>query len=223
MDQYYARVTALQSEAKTRADADAGKANLAGGNDFTGKQTFENTVTFTGATGFNAKVTNAPAAPTAGVGGDVPNTYWVDTYYARVTALQSEVKTRADAVSNLQNQINGKQPAGNYVTASQIASGIFDGSQGSTTSGTIVGGTWMRVGNTLTQNLVIENIGGGTVTFPFAFSGNNNQVTVIVQDGTGSNNTYTTGSITTTGTGIHASGGGGTGRLHLTVSGPYGT
>ena len=187
------------------------------------EQTVSGPVTFTGATGFNAKVTNAPAAPTAGVGGDVPNTYWVDTYYARVTALQSEVKTRADAVSNLQNQINGKQPAGNYVTASQIASGIFDGSQGSTTSGTIVGGTWMRVGNTLTQNLVIEHIGGGTVTFPFAFSGNNNQVTVIVQDGTGSNNTYTTGSITTTGTGIHASGGGGTGRLHLTVSGPYGT
>lgn len=104
-----------------------------------------------------------------------------------------------------------------------VASGLFDGSQGSTTSGTIVGGTWMRVGNTLTQNLVIKNIGGGTVTFPFEFSGNDDQVTVFVQDGTGSNNTYTTGSITTTGTGIHAAGGGGTGRLHLTASGPYGT
>lgn len=131
--------------------------------------------------------------------------------------VSDEATLRANADTALQNQINGK------LDSSFVASGIFDGSQGSTTSGTIVGGTWLRVGNTLTQNLVIENIGGGTVTYPFAFSGNNKQVVVIVQDGTGSNNTYTTGSITTTGTGIHASGGGGTGRLHLTVSGPYGT
>lgn len=135
-------------------------------------------------------------------------------WYSDVTA---EATSRTNADNNLQAQISAK------MDGSFAAFGLFDGSQGSTTSGTIVGGTWMRVGNTLTQNLVIENIGGGTVTFPFAFSGNNNQVTVIVQDGTGSNNSYTTGSITTTSTGIHASGGGGTGRLHLTVSGPYGT
>lgn len=131
--------------------------------------------------------------------------------------VTAETTARVNADNNLQAQVSAK------LDSSFVASGLFDGSQGSTTSGTIVGGTWMRVGNTLTQNLVIENIGGGTVTFPFPFSGNANQVTVIVQDGTGSNNSYTTGSITTTGTGIHASGGGGTGRLHLTVSGPFGT
>ena len=135
-------------------------------------------------------------------------------WYADVV---SEATARANADNNLQAQISAK------MDGSFAASGLFDGSQGSTTSGTIVGGTWMRVGNTLTQNLVIENIGGGTVTVPFAFSGNNNQVTVIVQDGTGSNNTYTTGNIQLASVGIHASGGGGTGRLHLTVSGPYGT
>ncbi|ARW48165.1 hypothetical protein [Acetobacter pasteurianus] len=136
---------------------------------------------------------------------------------ARVNAVTSEANAREAADTTLQNNINAK------LDSSFVASGLFDGSQGSTTSGTIVGGTWMRVGNTLTQSLVIENIGSGTVTFPFAFSGNNNQVVVIVQDGTGSNNTFSTGAITTSGTGIHSSGGGGTGRLHLTVSGPYGT
>ena len=131
--------------------------------------------------------------------------------------VSDEAALREAADTTLQNNINTK------LDSSFVASGLFDGSQGSTTSGTIVGGTWMRVGNTMTQNLVIENIGGGTVTFPFEFSGNDDQVTVFVQDGTGSNSTYTTGTITTTGTGIHSAGGGTTGRLHLTASGPYGT
>ncbi|ARW49507.1 hypothetical protein [Acetobacter pasteurianus] len=134
---------------------------------------------------------------------------WYFAWNGNITTPKGQVAFESDLTS--------------YAQASELAAGTFDGSQGSTTSGRIVGGTWLRVGNTLTQNLVIENIGGGTVTYPIPFSGNDNQVTVIVQDGTGSNSTFTTGSITTTGTGIHASGGGGTGRMHLTVSGPYGT
>lgn len=146
--------------------------------------------------------------------------FWFDGPSGRINSSFGEFAFISDlnnVQNNLQNQINGKLDSG------FVASGLFDGSQGSTTSGQIVGGTWMRVGNTLTQNLVIDNISGGTVTFPITFSGNSNQIVVHVQDGTGSNSTFSTGSITTSGTGIHSAGGGRTGRLHLTVSGPYGT
>ena len=71
-------------------------------------QIVTNLVTFTGATGFNLKISNAPAAPTTGTGGDVPNTWWVDTYYARSTALNTETTNRTNADTNLQNQINNR-------------------------------------------------------------------------------------------------------------------
>lgn len=89
VDTYYARITALNSEAQVRAAADALKANLAGGNTFSGSQTFSNQVTFSGSPGFNVKITNAPAAPTTGTGGDATNTYWVDTYYARKSSVST--------------------------------------------------------------------------------------------------------------------------------------
>lgn len=142
--------------------------------------------------------------------------------YLQVTA--NNISLALPTVSYVANSITSyAQPKGDYALSSNIGYGVFDGSQGSTTSGTIVGGTWLRLGTTLIQSLIIENIRGGTVTFPYQFSGLDTQIAVTVQDGTGSNNTYTTGSITTSGTGIHSSGGGGTGRLHLIVTGPYGT
>lgn len=69
-------------------------------------------VFFSGPTGFNLKTQNAPAPPTTGVGGDVPNTWWVEQYYARA----------GDYATNtaLTQGLAGKQPVGDYALLSQL-------------------------------------------------------------------------------------------------------
>ena len=83
-------------------------------------------VTFTGAMGSNAKVVNPPAGPTTGVGGDVANTYWIDTFYARVTALAAETVARI-AADNLKANLAG---GNTFTDGDQTVTGtsIYNGS-----------------------------------------------------------------------------------------------
>lgn len=64
-------------------------------------------VVFSGPQGSNLKTSNAPASPTTGAGGDVPNTWWVDRYYARAGDYATNPALNS-VNEKLQNQVNNR-------------------------------------------------------------------------------------------------------------------
>lgn len=80
-------------------------------------------VVFSGSQGKNAQITNAPASPATGIGGDVPNTRWVDQYYARATALAAEAQARASADTALNNFKANLAGGNTFTNGDQVVTG----------------------------------------------------------------------------------------------------
>lgn len=92
-------------------------------------QSVSGIVTFVGDQGKNLRIASAPPSPEAGVGGDVGNTWWIDQYYARKTALAAEAKARTDADALKANLAGGNTfTDGDQVTSGTVVAGSYTNS-----------------------------------------------------------------------------------------------
>ena len=199
----YATNTALNTEITNRTNADASlqssKANLIGGNQFSGDQTVKGNIICGLGSGWAGGTTSgaqrwsnahlafgAPDGVTTTYTGyfQITDTYgdsstntsgvnmfgfnysgarydWFFSWNGNIQTPKGLVAFESD-ISNLQNQINGKQPAGSYVTASQYSDDF------STSDSRVINLAW---GHRL-QGFIVAVSGSGVhnISFPVAFS-----------------------------------------------------